>query len=91
MPKKPDPFRKASGLRLCSLRLAKGFETIRGFAKELGIEEDRYTAWEKGKALIPPQEVQKLRQRFGITSDWMYFGDAAALPRALYDDLKRAS
>lgn len=87
MPKKRDPFRQATGKRLEVLRRAKDFDTIRGFAKELDIEEDRYTTWEKGKALIPPQVVENLRQRYGITSDWLYYGDGSGLPHRLYTEL----
>lgn len=91
MTKKRDPFRQATGIRLSQLRVARGFGTIRAFAKDLGVEEDRYTAWEKGKALIPPQVVADLRNRFGVTADWVYFGDASALPRALYTELRSAA
>lgn len=90
MPKKPDPFRAAVGKRLELLRVAKGFDTIRGFAKEIGIEEDRYTTWEKGKALIPPQIALDLVARFGVTTDWLYSGDVSGLPQRLLSELKAA-
>lgn len=90
MPKKRDAFREAVGQRLNSLRLAKGFDTIRSFAKAMDWEEDRYTAWEKGKAMIPPLETAALRARFGITSDWLYYGDEAGLTRAMHEALRAA-
>lgn len=91
MSKKRDPFRLAVGERLKALRLAKGFDTIRAFAKDLGVEEDRYTTWEKGKALIPPQSVADLIDRFGVTADWLYFGDPAGLSQTLYSELRAAA
>lgn len=91
MPKKSDPFREAVGTRLAQLRVAKGFQKQRHFAAELAVPEDTYTKWEKGKALIPPYYVALLKQLFGVTADWVYFGDASALPQTLYADLRKAA
>jgi transcriptional regulator with XRE-family HTH domain len=66
-----------------------GYATIRAFAEEVGVNEDRYDKWEKGKALIPPEFVETLKRLFGVTSDWLYFGEESALPRALYTDLRK--
>jgi len=91
MPKKSDPFREAVGMRLAQLREGKGFKKQRHFANEIGIPEETYTKWEKGKALIPPYYVLELKRKFGITADWLYFGDESALPRALYTEIKKAA
>lgn len=91
MPKKSDPFRENVGLRLAVLREAVGFKKQRHFAEHLGVPEDTYTKWEKGKALIPPHYVLELKRKFGITADWLYFGDESALPRALYSELQKAA
>lgn len=91
MPKKADPFRKAVGKRLRALRVAKGFDTLRAFAHDLGPEEDRYDAWEKGKSLIPAQFVEVLRDRYGVTADWIYFGDASGLTVAMHKELSQAA
>lgn len=76
-----------AGKRLKMLRLGMGFQTIRGFAAHLDVAEDRYDKWEKGKALIPPEVVQRLRDEFGITSDWMYYGEVSGLSVKLLEDL----
>lgn len=91
MGKKRNLFTEASGKRVGALRLALGFDTLRGFARDLDVEEDRYTAWEKGKALLPPQILETIRARYGVTADWVYFGDPSGLPARLYDSLKKAS
>lgn len=91
MSKKPNVFRQAAGKRLKALRIAKGFDTMRAFANDLGVEEDRYDTWEKGKALIPPQYIEALRQRYGITSDWLYFGDPSGLNVGLFQALKASA
>jgi transcriptional regulator with XRE-family HTH domain len=89
MPKKSDPFREAVGMRLAKLRTSKGFAKQRHFAEEIAVPEDTYTKWEKGKALIPPYYVFELKTRFGITADWLYFGDTSALPQALYVEFRK--
>lgn len=91
MSKKRDPFRTASGERLQALRSSQGYDQIRSFARDMGLEEDRYTAWEKGKALIPPQVVSMLKSRFGVTADWLYFGETAGLPVSLYESLRKSA
>ena len=68
-----------------------GYETIRAFAKALDVNEDRYDKWEKGKALIPAEAVWSLKVKFGITADWLYFGEEASLPRRLFQDLEKAA
>jgi len=91
MPKKSDPFREAVGKRLRLLREGKEIDTQRAFAEQIGVHEDTYTKWEKGKALIPPYYVLELKRKFGVTADWLYFGDESALPRSLYTELKNAA
>lgn len=91
MGKKRDPYRLEVGARLRALRLAQGFETIRSFAKALDLEEDRYDAWEKGKAMIPPHVVMDLRGRYGVTADWIYGGYADGLKVSLFNALRAAA
>ncbi len=88
---KRDPMREDAGKRLQLLRIAKGFGTKRSFALSIGVEEDRYDKWEKGLALIPPIVVLILVQRFGITADWLYFGNGSALPVALHQAIMDAA
>jgi len=90
MPKKQSSMTEKVGKRLKALRLARGYEKLRAFALDIGVNEDRYDKWEKGKAMIPPEYVEILIDRFGITADWLYFGDAKNLPKSLYDELAAA-
>jgi len=90
MPKKSNAMTEQVGRRLKTLRVAMGYATIRAFAADVGVNEDRYDKWEKGKALIPPEVVEDLKRSFGVTSDWIYFGEESALPRTLYADLRKA-
>ena len=91
MPAKQDQFRVDVGRRLEQLRRSLEFEKLRPFAKKIDVPEDTYIKWEKGKALIPPQQVMELKRRFGITADWLYFGDMAALSPALKTELLNAA
>ena len=72
-------FKKEIGFRLRVLRYGSGSERIRDFAKVLKVNEDRYDKWEKGVSSIPAEEVQRLKKKFGITADWLYFGDELEL------------
>lgn len=82
---------EAVGQRLSALRRAMEFDTIRAFAKALDVNEDRYDKWEKGKALIPPEVVLSLKVKFGVTADWLYFGEESSLPRRLHQDLEKVA
>jgi plasmid maintenance system antidote protein VapI len=88
MPKKQTPMSEEVGDRLKQLRVAMAYPKLRHFAEMLGVPEDRYDKWEKGKALIPPDEARKLKTQFGITADWLYYGDEASLPHALWRELQ---
>lgn len=45
----PEDTRRAFGERLRDLRLQRGFGSARQFAAKLGLEENRYTRYERGE------------------------------------------
>lgn len=45
------------------------------FAKELGIEKNTYNAYERGKRPLTIETAKKIRRRYGISVDWLLFGD----------------
>lgn len=92
MPKKPTAYNEAIGKRLEQLRVAKGFDTIRAFAKSINVHEDTYRAWERGDNRIPANVVSVLCKRYkGLTHDWIYDGDEGGIPGRLLEELKRAA
>jgi DNA-binding XRE family transcriptional regulator len=50
--KTPVQFNKALAARLRAARIAAGYDTQAPFAKELGIELERYKKWESGRTPI---------------------------------------
>lgn len=80
MPKKPTPYTAECGIRLRRAREALGFEKIRHFATERGLNEDRYRAWERGDNEIPAWFILELRLVYGLTHDFIYAGDPSGLP-----------
>jgi transcriptional regulator with XRE-family HTH domain len=45
------------------------------FAKSLGIEKNTYNAYERGKRPLTIETAKKIRKRYGISVDWLLFGD----------------
>lgn len=91
MPKKPTPFNKAVGKRLERLRKAEGHETMRSFAKVIGVDEDRYRSWEKGLNGLPPDMAIHLENRFGATIAWLYRDDPKDLRVGLFERIKKVA
>lgn len=70
------------GDRLRRLRLAFGFETSTAFAIHLNIDFKRWNAFENDFPLSR-EVIFLLVKRFGVSSDWLYFGRIEALPLEL--------
>lgn len=90
MSSKADRMRVETGQRLKRLRQSLEIRTIRAFAGEIGVSEDRYDKWEKGEVLIPQLWADVLVDRYGITMDWLYAGRGSGLPQRLYEKLRDA-
>jgi hypothetical protein len=82
---------EAVGRRLKALRKSREFDKKRHFAEHMGWPEDRYDKWETGAALIPPDEALKLKKKYGITADWLYYGEEITLSGTLQAELRRAA
>lgn len=84
MPNDIKPKHVKRGKRLEQLRDALEFHTKVAFAEWLGVEESRYRRWVKGQNGIPDDIIEILKDRKGVTSDWLKHGDPAGLPTWLY-------
>ena len=58
--------------QLKKLRQAKGHATARGFAKALGISENRYSRYERGEAVPKLDLVWAICNELEITPDKLY-------------------
>lgn len=45
------------------------------FANSLGIEKNTYNAYERGKRPLTIETAKKIRRKYGISVDWLLFGD----------------
>jgi transcriptional regulator with XRE-family HTH domain len=61
--------------RLRDLRLELGYETQTAFANRLGIDKSTYNLYEKGKRPLTFETACLIRREFGISIDWLFFGD----------------
>lgn len=85
----PDSL-KAIGNRLRAARLALGL-TQKDLYEPLGVKAATWNHWESGKRLPDPLVMTKLKEKHGITMDWIYAGDASALPFSLAKAVLKAA
>jgi DNA-binding XRE family transcriptional regulator len=80
------PMTKNTGRRL--LRTREALELSQAeFCRQIGVERNLYNPFEKGRRRITIDVAMKIRDRYGITLDWIYAGDPHALPSHLYRKL----
>lgn len=60
--------------RLAALRERLQLDQV-AFAKSLGIEKNTYNAYERGKRPLTIETAKKIRRKYGISVDWLLFGD----------------
>jgi transcriptional regulator with XRE-family HTH domain len=73
------PVRLEFAKRLRRLRTEKGFPKARLFAKRLGIEENRYTRYERAEVEPNLTLICRICQTLGITpNDLLDFGGASS-------------
>jgi transcriptional regulator with XRE-family HTH domain len=85
----PDYKNDPTALRLKRLRLAKGFKSGAEFARFLGVSKGRWNNFERGFPM--PKEIIELlckKKIPGLTSDWLYWGDAGGLTVELQRQLE---
>lgn len=87
-PKSEKAYAVAAGRRLRATREALGYVTGREFANITNVSEDVLSSWERGKALVRPWYVSTLKERWGITHDWIYDGEIKGLEFSLGTKLK---
>jgi len=89
MTNKPEKaYALAAGRRLRATREALGFSSGREFAQITNVSEDVLSAWERGKALVRPWYISFLKERWGVTQDWIYDGEIKGLEFSLGTKLK---
>lgn len=75
------------GRRLEAVRRVLGIQTKKQFAEDAGIGEQTYGPWANGRREISKDGVKKLIARYGLTWEYIYFGNKDDLPHKIAKDL----
>jgi len=76
--------------RLIQTRLALGYATQTAFSEQIGIHQHQYNVFENGRRRISLGVALLIWEKFGVSLDWIYCGDATGLPASLHKKLKRS-
>lgn len=74
---------EAVAFRLEATRLALGYPQKAEFCRQLKIEPQKWSNAIGGHNAVPRDILARLRERFGITSDWILYGDLRLIPADL--------
>jgi transcriptional regulator with XRE-family HTH domain len=77
---------KSIGRRLLKTREALGLSQAE-FCRQIGVQRSLYNPFERGGRRITIDVATKIRNRYGISLDWIYLADQRALPSDLYQKL----
>ncbi|MQY41511.1 helix-turn-helix domain-containing protein [Epibacterium sp. SM1969] len=77
----------AVSARLKRARLILGFEKKTDFADYVGISKQAYGAFENGNRDLTLHAAKKLRKKFGLTLEFLYFGRTDDLPSRIAREL----
>lgn len=62
------------GTRLKAARILANFKTTEDFARNLGIEVQRYRQYERGRSFPPLDVLELICVRLPISTDYLLFG-----------------
>lgn len=78
---------KIAGDRLRRTRLALGYTKKVEFSKKIEVDKGDYTKFEAGDRALPLSVGIKIKERFGVSLDWLFCADHTHLSTALYDKI----
>ena len=78
------------GKRLRSARLALGQNNLGNYAEAAGIAANAYSQHETGAKRISLEAALALRERYGLTLDYIYAGDDTGLQHGLAIKISKA-
>jgi len=76
---------EAVAKRLAELRGGKSAATT---AREVGVTEGGYRAWEKGASRISPANLKRLGQIYGVTENYILYGQDKPVRRSQLDRIE---
>jgi len=78
---------KDAALRLIAVRESLGFKNQDDFAEKLDLTKSTYNPFETGKRSLSMQAARRIRERFGVSVDYLLFGDIGQPKEALAQEL----
>lgn len=75
MAKKAASLKVLTGVRLEVVRKALRLNTKQAMADLLKVSHDTYSAWEKGKNLLPVEYASFLEYHYQVSMSWLYSPD----------------
>lgn len=78
---------KDAALRLIAVRKSLGFENQDEFAVKLDLTKSTYNPFERGKRPLSMLAARRIRERFGVSVDYLLFGDIGQPKEALAQEL----
>lgn len=79
---RPPDYLRTVGRRLRVVRLALGKSAVE-MCGELDATNKAWSQWENGKNLFDVLVAVRMKERYGVTLDWIYDGDPKGLPSRL--------
>lgn len=84
-----EPLYAATGRRLRLLRLAiHEMDNQRLFAEMHGFTHTQWNNFERGTSRPKPEDALRMKQKFQITTDWIYDGTEAMMPMYLVQKMR---
>lgn len=66
--------------RLALKRMQQGPPSSKEFAQSIGLSKGRYSNFEQGTSMLPPDVAVRISQKYGVNLDWLYAADETWLP-----------
>jgi len=73
---------QAVGRRIIALRTRAKLQQ-QELAKQINVAKSTLAGYESGERPLTMESARRLRKRFGVTLDWLLFGDMQAAAQAL--------
>ena len=76
------------GLRLSAARIAAGYPTRKSLAEYIGVDQNTYTPWERGRSYPSAKTLLDLRDALSVSLDWLMAADERHLSVEVYRKLQ---
>lgn len=84
----PDPAACAARAQL--LRRAMGYSNQKAFAATCEIDQAAWNKYELGERIITRRDANRVRLRWRVGSDWLWYGDDAGMDWSVREKLLAA-